>query len=507
MKILIADDEQYTREGLIESIAWERLRIDEIMQASNGLEAIQIAKWFHPDIVLTDIRMPKKDGIAFATELMEQNPDSQIIFMSGYMEVEYLKSAIKLSVVDYIEKPMEISVVEAAIEKAVKVVLEKQSNSEIKVTHKEAQQQKLVNLLCSKDADFMTIEKLAMEAQFPLDVNYVCIVIQLADTSAEEGQIMEMLDDIGKLWEQAIAAYWTEKKFITCVIPFQEKQQYRLQPLYQEILQKWQDVKIGVGIETEDYKNIYNSYNTAAVAINCSFYSVDKRFFQIDDEILHKKIIEPRIYGEFLQLLSAEPERLKLWFANLFEELLERKYYYKEQVYTLLVSLLTALFRQFPELYGKCPGILREEQIQTYLYSKKNLQEIQELVEQVLNDMELQQEQQSGYNRVIRGVIEYVSKHYGEESLSIGQIAEHLHFSPAYLNVLFKQEMKVTLKQYLSNYRIDRAKVMLEQQYDKISEIAIRCGYANANYFAKVFKDVTGVTPVEYRTQAEEKKE
>ena len=69
MKILIADDEDYTREGLIESVSWGKYDIDEIMQAVNGLEAIKIAKWFRPDIVLTDVRMPKMDGIKFATDV------------------------------------------------------------------------------------------------------------------------------------------------------------------------------------------------------------------------------------------------------------------------------------------------------------------------------------------------------------------------------------------------------------------------------------------------------
>ena len=71
------------------------------------------------------------------------------------------------------------------------------------------------------------------------------------------------------------------------------------------------------------------------------------------------------------------------------------------------------------------------------------------------------------------------------------------------MNVLFKQEMKVTLKQYLSSYRLERAKRLLEQDYMKITEIAEKCGYANANYFAKVFRDSVGMTPVEYRESCE----
>ena len=85
MRLLIADDEDYAREGLIESIPWEKYGIDEIMQAKDGREALTISGWFRPDIVLTDIRMPKLNGLEFAERLIRQCPDSKLLFMSGYM--------------------------------------------------------------------------------------------------------------------------------------------------------------------------------------------------------------------------------------------------------------------------------------------------------------------------------------------------------------------------------------------------------------------------------------
>ena len=77
MKILIADDDAYTREGLVESVDWETLGIDEIMQAVNGQDALTTARWFHPDIILTDIRMPQMDGLAFARELLAGSRESR----------------------------------------------------------------------------------------------------------------------------------------------------------------------------------------------------------------------------------------------------------------------------------------------------------------------------------------------------------------------------------------------------------------------------------------------
>ena len=177
MKLLIADDEDYTREGLIESIPWQEYGIDEIMQAVNGTEALKIAGWFRPDIVLTDIRMPQMDGIEFATRLAQGNPDSRIIFMSGYMEIGYLKSAIRLAAVDYIEKPIDLDAVQKAVRKAAEDIRSRRRSREAAQSGRQLQQQKLFRLLVSKDPDRMTVEKLTAETGFPLHAHYVCLIL------------------------------------------------------------------------------------------------------------------------------------------------------------------------------------------------------------------------------------------------------------------------------------------------------------------------------------------
>lgn len=500
MKILVADDEDYTREGLIEGIPWEEFEIDEIMQAVNGAEALKIAQWFQPDIVLTDIRMPKLDGIAFVEELLRHNPESKIIFMSGYMEIEYLKSAIRLSAIDYIEKPIDMALVKKSLRKAADEIHEKRKSQEADKSSREFRQQKLFSLLTHKEKDEKTVEKLFEEANFPLNREYICIIIQFPhaqkDIAEKLGGVLQIIQEAEG---EAISSYDARDSFLEFIIAYQGKNAYRLRPLCQRILDRWPECKVAAGIEAKDYRNIYNSYRTAKAAMNCAFYQAGQRMFEIDEQILQKRFIEPGIYGNFLRILSENPEKLAEWFQELFGELYSRKYYQKEQVHTLMASLLTALYRQYPEMYDCVPQIAREEQIQACLLEMDTLQEMQEFTQRLLEQLKAQKKEQSGYSRIIRGVLEYIAKHYGEEDLSTVQIADYLHFSSAYLNVLFKQEMKVTLKQYLSNYRLERAKKLLEQDYMKISEIAERCGYANANYFAKVFREAVGMSPLEYR--------
>lgn len=505
MKILIADDEDYSREGLIESIDWEEFGIDEIMQALNGQEALRIAKWFEPDIVLTDIRMPKVDGIRFAEELLKNQRDCKIIFISGYMEIEYLKNAIRLSAVDYIEKPVDLDILKEALLRAVREIREKQENRDAREKHKDIRQQTLVSLLCSKEPDAMTIERLAREEAFPLHTSYVCVVLWQpgsgrGEQSHDRNRIIEILQSRSG---RALGRYDYDRRQFQMILSFLPGQQYHLTPIYNRLLEVFPSAKLGVGIEVEDYKCIYNSSRTAMAALNCAFYQEEKRLFQIDEEIQYRRFVEPGIYGEFQQILSQQPHKLQEWFQTLFLELRKNKYYQKEQIYTLMVSLLTVIYGRFPDLYGEHPAIDREEQIQPVVYAMESLKEIEEFFGRILNCLQEHSEKKAGHSRIVISVLDYVAQHYQEEELSVVQIAEYLHFSPAYLNVLFKQEMKITVKQYLSNYRLERSKRLLEKDFDKVTEIAQKCGYANANYFAKVFREATGMTPAEYRKSVE----
>lgn len=104
MKVLMVDDEELTREGLRMSIPWESLGISQIFMAEDGEEGLRMALELKPDIILADVRMPRMDGITMAFEIRKTLRQCRFIFISGYCDKEYLKSAIQLSAVNYIEK-------------------------------------------------------------------------------------------------------------------------------------------------------------------------------------------------------------------------------------------------------------------------------------------------------------------------------------------------------------------------------------------------------------------
>ncbi len=119
MKLLIVDDERPVREGLKKCFNWSYYGINSIQDACNGEEALEKVNNFKPDIILLDVMIPVINGIEVSKSIKEKLPFSKIIFISGYNDISYLKSAFKVDAVDYIFKPVEIDELEIAISKAI----------------------------------------------------------------------------------------------------------------------------------------------------------------------------------------------------------------------------------------------------------------------------------------------------------------------------------------------------------------------------------------------------
>ena len=118
MKLLIADDEKLTREGICSLLDLKQYGITEVILADDGVNALTEARKHRPDILLTDVRMPRMTGVEMASLYLEEAPDTAVIFMSAYSDREYLKAAIKLKAVSYIDKPAEKKELEDAIKEA-----------------------------------------------------------------------------------------------------------------------------------------------------------------------------------------------------------------------------------------------------------------------------------------------------------------------------------------------------------------------------------------------------
>ena len=114
-RLVVVDDEYIVVRGIEAIIKRERLDFEIVGAAYNGLEALELLKEQKPDVVITDIRIPKLDGLSLIEEAKEFLPNTYFIVISGFKEFEYAKRALSMGVVSYIEKPVTIEDIKEAI--------------------------------------------------------------------------------------------------------------------------------------------------------------------------------------------------------------------------------------------------------------------------------------------------------------------------------------------------------------------------------------------------------
>lgn len=99
---------------------------------------------------------------------------------------------------------------------------------------------------------------------------------------------------------------------------------------------------------------------------------------------------------------------------------------------------------------------------------------------------------------VVTKVVRYIEQHLNQ-NLTLDLLSGYVHLHPQYLCRLFKQGTGLTITQYVTNLRLQRAKHLIENTACSISEISVSCGFSDANYFARVFKKKEGITPTQYQ--------
>ncbi len=159
----------------------------------------------------------------------------------------------------------------------------------------------------------------------------------------------------------------------------------------------------------------------------------------------------------------------------------------KEAIY---VKALDYLLKPYQERELVC---MVEEAIRLVERNKK--------VEFLLSSLETEQEEEPGDVRLSflrQSVEEYIKEHYTRD-ISVHDLAMEMNYSETYFCKLFKQCFKVNFTAYLAEYRMNEAKKVLANPRINIKDVGRSCGYADSNYFTRVFKRITGYTPTEYR--------
>ena len=421
MRLLIADDDDYTREGLKESIDWAQYGIDDILLAVDGAEALRISSIKKPEIVLTDIRMPKLNGIEFAERLTEKSPGSQLIFISGHMEVEYLRSAIKLSAVGYIEKPLKLAEVEQAILKCVRAIQEKQAHTALFQQKNELAGQKLAALLRDDHSDREAIARLCCETGFPAGKRYIGLIVR---DRVQSDSTKADLEAVKKYWKDngfAAIGEQQDRRHCFIVIAFEDYEYKRLSYLIDLFIARNERYTIAIGLESNKMKTLPDSYRAAQSALDRSFYSPGSQCLHYSEEQSQSKSNED--YNDalpaFYKLCKESPEKLSEWMDSLFASFREKHYPAKEKVIALLETIAHTLINDNRKLLAELEHDYGIPAPGDYLKTCEAIGDAESFMLAVSSLWLKEKLQASGCSRLVREVLDYIAANYRNTDLDL----------------------------------------------------------------------------------------
>lgn len=515
MKLLIVDDEKLTREGLIHEIDWTTLGISDVYDTDDGINALKIIKEEHPDIVLTDVRMPRMDGIVMAETIQEEYKDISVIFMSGYSDKEYLKAAIRLKVIRYVEKPLDVSEVEKAIKEAMENhdIFMRQQYSE-KYHHIE-QRGRLAQVI-SHEFSFEKeeVQKLYEDLQLEIDndTRFWTMIVKLIPPVVGEEILRTMLQEFivyAQMQKRKVLYIRKEETLLVMHIYTNARESKRVDEF---LCQYWKEKLSGKchffltkGESVRGIMQVFRSYNQAVILLQSSFFQqvdsvlerdrtektaavLDNQSGALKEAIRKRNIsmckdVEEKIWNSFQgnqNLLPSQVKDIYYKYFMLMDSVLQKNY-----------ALQSTSTKENDTIWGSIAGC-------------ETLQALHQLFVQRIDILFQELNKETNENPVILQIKDFVRKNCGVETLSVKDIGDHVYLSPSYVCTLFKTETGKTLNQYITEYRMERAKEMLEDLRYKISEVSVTVGYSDGNYFGKIFKKKFGLSPSEYREKMKE---
>lgn len=531
-RLLIADDEGIMLQSLREIVNTHYGDTIEVETAKSGRTAIELAESFHPDIVFMDIQMPGINGLEAIKAIRAFNSSALFYVLSAYDKFDYAKSAIALGVEKYLMKPISRKVIIETLDEAIRKV------DGIRVKHSDQlkMQEKLETVIPVVENGFVTNMLMSADSQDEehyrqlLDITeeYAYAVVVRFGTSMEEGHLQCSVSGRLKASERYGAIRAVIKSFdssavigpilsdrITLIIPHPDQifdYEERIQSIdrMRELLNRLQeqfDLKFRAGIGRICRLNdIRMSYQEAVSALENS----TSRIAHTDDLVTHGYYEDQYPIDLerdlFTALNKGDQDTMRLRAEEFFDWICRKA---PKDLGSMRLKSLELVLR------AEHDAFLSGAVNYAYNYRKDYLDQVNALSDAdavrvwfldhmtaITGSIRDRIEDQS--ESTVTRAKKYIQENFMNE-ISLDDVSREVNVSPYYFSKLFKEEVGENFIDYLTDLRISRAKLMLKDETLTIREAGARAGYADQNYFSRIFKKQTGMTPRQYReTEKEE---
>ncbi|MEH7300801.1 response regulator [Neobacillus drentensis] len=522
LSILIVDDEVIERKALTKIINSSLKDVRVIGEAPNGRKAIEMAAEHRPDIIFMDIKMPGVDGVQAVKEIRKMDPGIRFIMVSAFNTFEYAKEVMQQGVKEYILKPSSKQDILEAVARVSSDILEERKLREEQQSLREnleravsiAQKEWVSSLLVNSVRDitfdewgqllgveitsgFIMLLSLQPRANAELSIsdrqNWYMWLKEVQKPVVKNEEMM-----IGQLTDSQVPVLFlckkTEEKpnFKTSAQLIVE----RLHHLFQK--ESFQaELRIGVGLPYNHAHELNQSYHEAVLALKQLLKTPNRKYIigvkqgssqeNPENGVLEveKKLLEAVRQGDVNQVLYI----FDMFVAKHADDKNVKEVLVKKSFDELFI-LLSRMLHDLGISYEQTPTIdVSEDRNVIFEKGKSHLLSVVHHV-------------QVWRNNHAKGMLhkakEYIEKHFAD-SITLESVAEFVELSPFYLSKLFKDRFGMTFIDYLTEIRIQHAKAEMVDPGKSLKEICYSVGYKDPNYFSRVFKKQTGLSPSEFR--------
>ncbi|QGQ98674.1 response regulator [Paenibacillus psychroresistens] len=526
--ILIVDDETIFHKGIQLMIAEMNSDWVVISEASDGVEALEKIAERQPDLIITDIKMPRMDGIQLQYIVKERYPEVACVVMSGYNDFQYARESLRLGAKDYLMKPFDREELYKLLDtiKAewthVKDNIGSKMGTEDKQVQAQMRQHVLEGLLTGSvhNAETELLESVGIS--FP-KAYITCLIAKLDRDSVTDERYNQMDPSLFSLYIRQFIQEFVDISMLGYVFILSETQvivllshenditiQEDIEQLTTRIRHEIHNlsnltITFGMGSPAKDLESIAISFKEAEMALLYRLVIGGDRLLSATTlaELTSDKFDFHSYDWHALKQSVQEGDKRN---AKLHTELLITKLCEEWKDPEMIQQQICQILLHFYELavnLAIAKTWLKGTDVKQVLMDVCSYSSRKELIErcmQLIGDLTdcIVNRKKKFVASPVELVVNYVEEHFAE-SITLNMMAEIVYLSPTYLSSLFKSKRGQSFVDFLTEKRMEKAKNMLLYSDDKIQVISEATGFTNIRHFNRVFKLATRRTPSEFR--------
>ncbi len=507
--LILVDDEDWILNGIQSAINWEKIGFFVAGTFTNGRDALEYILKNPPDAILTDIKMPIQDGISLVKEIRAKELNQiEVVFLSGYDDFNLAQASLRLQAVDYVLKPsapeqiIEVfSRIKNKLDARRKSEEEKQATSELAQAGIKVIREEIFNsIISSNTSKYNKFIDLYREfANSEKKLKFMICSVAFSETIKEEQPTFHSLqgiDFLGKCMKEYPVCFLKEElrgkniyfngNLFTITILF-------INYTKEEAITCIEDIKRKAYVEgfhglvcllSEEYADFYRLKTVYEESLDKLFYlgmpeKIRHLYLNIGNDMVLKAAIADK--DQEIVLWS-----LKNWFHEIdnaygsFQWRLTRKLVYSLGIFFLQNGISE-------DAIGRLYEIL----------DKRDNKKVKETVISFVKVELLADDKFKGRNaHLCKEVAKFIGNNYAED-ISLNELADKFYISPNYLGTLFKKNMGMGIKEYLTTVRLEQADVLITIGKFKLYQVAQMVGYPNYEYFRKIYYKYKGKNPSE----------